>query len=41
MLRKIVLSDKFGGLKEEMEKMADIAGHSTDVMSDVYIKKEK
>ncbi len=40
MLRKIVLSDKFGGLKEEMEKMADIAGHSTDVMSDVYIKKK-
>ena len=41
MLRKIVLSDKFGDLKEEMEKMADIAGHSTDVMSDVYIKKKE
>ncbi len=41
MLRKIVLSDKFGDLKEEMEKMADIAGHSTDVMNDVYIKKKE
>ena len=40
MIRKIVLSDKFGGLKEEMEEMANIAGHSTDVMSDVYIKKK-
>ena len=41
MLRKIVLSEKFGGLKEEMEEMAKIAGHSTDVMSDVYIKKKE
>ena len=41
MLRKIVLSDKFGDLKEEMEKMANIAGHSTDVMNDVYIKKKE
>ena len=40
-LRKIVLSDKFGEMKEEMNKMAEVTGHSSEVMQDVYIKKEQ
>jgi hypothetical protein len=38
MLRKIVLSDKFGELKKEQEKMAQITGHSVATMKSVYIK---
>jgi hypothetical protein len=38
MLRKIVLSDKFGELKKEQEKMAQITGHSVATMNSVYIK---
>jgi len=38
MLRKIVLSDKFGELKKEQEKMAQITGHSVATMNNVYIK---
>tara|TARA_R110002020_G_scaffold26776_3_gene86613 strand:+ start:5449 stop:6450 length:1002 start_codon:yes stop_codon:yes gene_type:complete len=39
MLRKIVLSEKFQDVKEEMEDMAHITGHSVDTMSKVYVKK--
>lgn len=38
MLRKIVLSDKFGELKKEQEKMASITGHSVATMNSVYVK---
>ena len=38
MLRKIVLSDKFGESNKEQEQMAKIAGHSVATMNDVYIK---
>ena len=41
MLRKIVLSDKFGELKKEQEKMAQITGHSVATMNNVYIKEEQ
>ena len=38
ILRKVVLSHKFGHLKKQQEEMASITGHSTQVMNDVYIK---
>ena len=38
MLRKIVLSHKFGDLKKEQEKMSKITGHSVETMNNVYIK---
>ena len=38
ILRKIVLSDKFGELKKEQEKMASITGHSVATMNSVYVK---
>ena len=38
MLRKIVLSDKFAKLKKDQKEMANITGHSVEMMNDVYIK---
>ena len=38
MLRKIVLSHKFGDLKKEQEEMSKITGHSVGTMNNVYIK---
>lgn len=38
LLRKIVLSDKFSDAKKEMEAMSKITGHSTQTMSNVYVK---
>ena len=38
MLRKIVLSHKFGDLKKEQEEMSKITGHSVKTMNNVYIK---
>ena len=38
ILRKIVLSDKFGALKKEQKDMAKITGHSVETMNEVYIK---
>ena len=38
MLRKIILSDKFGELKKEQEKFSKITGHSIATMNSVYIK---
>ena len=38
MLRKIVLSHKFGDLKKEQEEMSKITGHSVETMNNVYIK---
>ncbi len=40
MIRKIVLSDMFADNKKKMEKMAEITGHSTDVMNDIYVKEK-
>jgi len=40
MLRKIVLSDKFGDLKKEQKEMSKITGHSVDTMNKVYIKEK-
>jgi len=41
MLRKIYLSSKYSKVKEEMEKDAEIMGHSTQTQGKVYIKKEQ
>lgn len=41
MLRKIVLSHKFGDLKKEQEEMSKITGHSVETMNNVYIKEGK
>ena len=38
LLRKIILSDKFGELNKEKQEMSHITGHSVDVMDKVYIK---
>jgi len=38
MLRKIVLSHKFGDLKKEQEEFSKITGHSVETMNAVYIK---
>jgi len=38
ILRKIVLSHKFGDLKKEQEEMSKITGHSVETMNNVYIK---
>jgi len=38
MLRKIVLSHKFGDLTKEQEEMSKITGHSVETMNNVYIK---
>ncbi len=41
ILRKIVLSHKFGDLKKEQEEMSKITGHSVETMNNVYIKEGK
>jgi len=38
ILRKIILSHKFGDLKKEQEEMSKITGHSVETMNKVYIK---
>ena len=38
MIRKIYLSDKYGDMKEEMEKDAKIMGHSKETAQAVYTK---
>ena len=38
MMRHIVLSDKFGEVKKDMEEMANAAGHSTETMMNIYVK---
>ncbi len=38
ILRKVVLSHKFGDLKKEQEEMSKITGHSVETMNKVYIK---
>ncbi len=38
MLRKIVLSHKFGDMVKEQQAMSDITGHSVETMNKVYIK---
>jgi len=41
LLRKIYMSSKYQGTKEEMEKDAEIMGHSKDVGQLVYTKKKE
>ena len=41
MIRKIYLSNKYGDMKEEMEKDAKIMGHSKETAAAVYTKTEK
>jgi len=41
MLRKIVLSDKFGELKKEQKEMSKITGHSVETMNNVYVKEKE
>lgn len=38
MLRHIILSEKFGKMKKEQQKMADIAGHSVATQQTIYVK---
>lgn len=38
MLRHIILSEKFGEMKKEQEKMADMMGHSTATQQTIYVK---
>jgi len=38
MLRKIVLSHKFGDLVKQQQAMSEITGHSVETMNKVYIK---
>ncbi len=38
ILRKIILSHKFGNMKKEQEEMTDITGHSVETMNKSYIK---
>ena len=38
MLRKIVLSDKFAGMKKEQEELSKVTGHSVATMNEVYVK---
>ena len=40
LMRKIVLSHKFGDMKKEQEKMAHITGHDVATMNQVYIKEK-
>jgi len=40
MIRKIVVSDKFGDLKKEQEELADVMGHSPAVQNAVYVKQK-
>ena len=38
LLRKIILSDKFGELNKEKQELSHITGHSVSTMDKVYIK---
>jgi len=38
MLRHIVLSEKFGEVKSEMENMAEKMGHSVSTQQQIYVK---
>ncbi len=38
MMRKIVLSDKFGETLKDMKEMTEVTGHSLDTMQEVYVK---
>ena len=38
MLRKIVLSHKFGDMVKEQQAMSEVTGHSVETMNKVYIK---
>lgn len=40
MLRKIVVSDKFGSLKKDQKEMADIMGHDVATQNLVYVKEK-
>jgi len=40
IMRKIVLSDKFGDLVKEQKEMAEITGHDVSTMNAVYIKEK-
>lgn len=41
LIRKIYLSSKYSGLKEEMEKDAKMMGHDTSTAQAVYVKKSE
>ena len=38
MLRHIVLSEKFGDVKKEMEEMANKMGHDINTQQQIYVK---
>tara|TARA_E500000318_G_C3554296_1_gene210361 strand:+ start:325 stop:1269 length:945 start_codon:yes stop_codon:yes gene_type:complete len=40
MIRHIVMTDKFGANKEELKKMANIAGNSPSTINNIYVKSE-
>ena len=41
MMRKIYLSDKYAGLKEEQDELAKVMGHSKATAQAVYVKKSE
>lgn len=40
MIRKIVVSDKFGELKKEQQDLADVMGHDVGTQNAVYVKEK-
>jgi tetratricopeptide (TPR) repeat protein len=40
LMRKIVVSDKFGDVKKEQAELADIMGHSVATQNKVYVKED-
>lgn len=40
LMRKIVVSDKFGDVKKEQAELADIMGHSVSTQNKVYVKED-
>jgi hypothetical protein len=38
MLRHVVLTEKFGDVKKQMEEMADKMGHDINTAQQIYIK---
>tara|TARA_R110002096_G_scaffold322413_1_gene516446 strand:- start:526 stop:1038 length:513 start_codon:yes stop_codon:yes gene_type:complete len=38
LIRHVVMTDKFGANKEELEKMANIAGNSPATINNIYVK---
>ena len=40
MMRKIVVSDKFGAMIEEQKKLADAMGHDVNTQNLVYVKEK-